>query len=109
MTTQPSELDQALIRLEVTLRSIDLWSMPYPDASAFDSREPFCVDTMALPQWLRYVFIARLRAIIEAQRPLPATCQVAPAAEACLQHAKPNTRLLVVEAIADVDRIITET
>ncbi|SDM01802.1 Uncharacterized conserved protein YqcC, DUF446 family [Modicisalibacter muralis] len=102
------ELDQALTRLEATLRSVDLWNTPYPDAEAFDSQEPFCVDTMTLPQWLRYVFIARLRALVEGQRPLPATCQVAPAAEAYLQHAKPSTRLLVVEAIADVDRIVTQ-
>lgn len=106
--TVDSELDRALLHLEATLRGVDLWNMPYPDADAFDSREPFCVDTMALPQWLRYVFIARLRALIEARRPLPATCQVAPAAEAYLQQAKPSTRRLVVEAIADVDRIVTE-
>ena len=108
MTREPSELDQALTRLEATLRSVDLWNTACPDSEAFDSSEPFCLDTMTMPQWLRYVFIARLRALMDAQRSLPATCQVAPAAEAYLQHAKPSTRLLVVEAIADVDRIVTQ-
>lgn len=108
MTTAHRELDQALTHLEATLHSVDLWNMPYPDAGAFDSREPFCVDTMTLPQWLRYVFIARLRALVEGGRPLPATCQVAPAAEAYLQQAEPSTRLAVIEAIAEVDRIVTQ-
>lgn len=103
-----NELDQALAQLESTLRSVDLWNTPCPDAEAFESREPFCVDTMELPQWLRYVFIARLQALVDAQATLPATCQVAPAAEAYLQHAAPSTRLLVVEALAEVDRIVTE-
>lgn len=106
--TPHSELDQALTRLESTLRSVDLWSMPCPEAAAFESREPFCVDTMELPQWLRYVFIARLQAMVEAGATLPATCQVAPAAEVYLKDAQPNTRLRVVEALAEVDRIVTE-
>lgn len=106
--TPHTELDQALSRLEATLRSVDLWSTPCPEAEAFESREPFCLDTMELPQWLRYVFIARLQALVDAEGRLPATCQVAPAAEAYLQHAKPSTRALVIKAIADVDRVITE-
>lgn len=106
--TPHTELEQALNHLEATLRSVDLWSTPHPAAEAFSSQEPFCVDTMELPQWLRYVFIARLRALVEAEASLPASCQVAPAAEAYLQKAQPSTRLLVVEAIAEVDRVITE-
>lgn len=106
--TPHTELDQALSRLESTLRSVELWNTPRPDAEAFDSREPFCVDTMELPQWLRYVFIARLQAMVDAGATLPATCQVAPAAEVYLKDAKPSTRLPVVKAIAEVDRIVTE-
>lgn len=106
--TPHAELDQALSHLEATLRDADLWHTAYPEAEAFDSQEPFCLDTMDLSQWLRYVFIARLQALVAAEGRLPATCQVAPAAEAYLQHAKPSTRRLVVEAIADVDRIVTE-
>ncbi|MCG7600309.1 YqcC family protein [Halomonas sp. McH1-25] len=106
--TPHAELDQALSQLESTLRSVDLWNTPRPDAEAFDSREPFCVDTMELPQWLRYVFMARLQALVDARGPLPATCQVAPAAEAYLQNAKSSTRRMVIEAVAEVDRIVTE-
>ncbi|SHE28863.1 Uncharacterized conserved protein YqcC, DUF446 family [Modicisalibacter ilicicola DSM 19980] len=106
--TPHTELGHALARLEATLSSVDLWRTPCPEATAFDSQEPFCLDTMELPQWLRYVFIPRLQALVDTEAALPVTCQVAPAVEAYLQHAKPSTRALVVKAVADVDRIVTE-
>ncbi len=106
--TAHQNLDQALDELEAALRSVDLWSTARPDPEAFDSAQPFCVDTMDLAQWLRYVFIARLQALVDARAPLPATCEVAPAAEAYLQHSRPSNRAVVVAAVAEVDRIVTE-
>lgn len=104
------QLDEALRRLEATMKAADMWQMPQPPAEAFDSHQPFCVDTMELPQWLRFVFIARLDALIDAEGPLPQTCDVAPAAEVYLKqaHARPSHLLLVVKAIEEVDRVITE-
>ncbi|GAA5170447.1 MULTISPECIES: YqcC family protein [Halomonadaceae] len=106
--TAHQQLDQALSGLESALRSVDLWNTACPDPRAFDSVQPFCVDTMDLAQWLRYVFIARLQALVDAQGPLPASCEVAPAAEAYLQNSKPSDRAVVVAAIAEVDRIVTK-
>ncbi|GEK49224.1 YqcC family protein [Halomonas pacifica] len=104
------ELDHALERLEATLKAADLWSASRPPASAFDSRQPFCVDTMELPQWLRYVFIARLSAVVEAEGSLPPNCEVAPAAEVYLKQSgvRASNLLLVVKAIEEVDRVINE-
>jgi uncharacterized protein YqcC (DUF446 family) len=106
--TPHAELEQALRDLEATLKSVDLWRTPQPEAAAFDSTEPFCLDSMELPQWLRYVFIPRLQALVDAQAPLPATCQVAPAVEAYLHNARASTRQLVVQAVTEVDRIVTK-
>ncbi|WP_043530231.1 YqcC family protein [Litchfieldella xinjiangensis] len=104
------ELDEALRRLEATMKASNLWQMSQPSAEAFDSQQPFCVDTMALPQWLRFVFIARLDALVEARGPLPTSCDVAPAADMYLKQsdARPSERLLLVKAIEEVDRVITE-
>ncbi|MGC3872633.1 YqcC family protein [Halomonas sp. GXIMD04776] len=106
--TPHTELEHALTRLEATLSSVDLWRTPQPEAMAFNSQEPFCVDTMELPQWLRYVFIPRLQTLVDAKAALPVSCQVAPAVEVYLQQSKPSTRALVVKAVADIDRIVTE-
>ncbi|MFG6667567.1 YqcC family protein [Halomonas sp. HNIBRBA4712] len=103
-------LDQALRELEAAMKAADLWRMPAPEASAFESQQPFCVDTMSLPQWLRFVFIARLDALVDASGPLPAKCEVAPAMAAYLQKEKvrASDQLLVVQAVERVDKLVTE-
>ncbi|SDL07610.1 Uncharacterized conserved protein YqcC, DUF446 family [Franzmannia pantelleriensis] len=104
-------LDQALRELEATLKAADLWRVEQPSAEALASQQPFCVDTMELPQWLRYVFVARLDALVDAEAPLPASCSVAPAADVYLRQAQVQAHhlLLVVKAIENVDRVVTES
>ena len=104
------QLDQALRDLEATLKAADLWRVESPSAEALASQQPFCIDTMELPQWLRYVFVARLTALVDAKAPLPASCSVAPAAEVYLRQAgvPAHHLVLVVKAIERVDRTVTE-
>ncbi|MCG6659261.1 YqcC family protein [Halomonas campisalis] len=108
--TVHEELDVALRRLEATLKATDMWRMERPDAEAFDSQQPFCIDTMTPLQWLRFVFIARLDALIEVRGPMPAKCDVAPAMEAYLvqRGVRARDRLLIAKAVEEVDRLITE-
>ncbi|MEQ5802765.1 YqcC family protein [Halomonas sp. H10-9-1] len=108
--TVHDELDQALRRLEATMKAANLWRMETPDPAAFDSQQPFCLDTMVLPQWLRFVFIARLDALVEQRAALPARCDVAPALEAFLaqQGVRASDRLLLRQAVEEIDRLVTE-
>lgn len=103
------ELERAVEDLEATLKAASLWQVETPAPAAFASRQPFCVDTMSLPQWLRFVFVARLHALIEAQAPLPEKCDVAPAVAAYLQQQRARTsdRLLVVQSVERLDEMIT--
>ncbi len=108
-THQP--LQTALLELEASMKAANLWRMPTPDADAFASQQPFCIDTMSLPQWIRFVFIPRLNALIEAQAAMPAKCEVAPAVAAYLlqQEKTPaHHQLLVVRAVEKVDQLVTE-
>ncbi|MWJ29341.1 YqcC family protein [Halomonas sediminis] len=108
--TEYQQLEIALQRLETALEEAGLWRMTPPEASAFTSKQPFCVDTMTLPQWLRFVFIPRLGALAEAQGSLPARCEVAPALETYLQQANvPATeRVAILRTVEEVDRLVTE-
>lgn len=108
--TVHDELEVALRRLEATMKAINLWRMERPSPAAFESQQPFCIDTMALPQWLRFVFIARLDALVEARAPLPDKCEVAPAVDAYLvqEGVRINDRLLLCKAVEEVDRLVTE-
>jgi len=102
------ELARALRELETTLINADFWDEARPAPSALESRQPFCVDTMSLPQWLRYVFIARLQALVDARAELPASCAVAPAMEIWLKDEPASRREPVIRELATVDRIVTQ-
>ena len=47
------------------------WASERPNASAFQSTQPFCFDTMSFAQWLQFVFMQRLLALVQQQQPLP--------------------------------------
>lgn len=94
LLTQLGELEQALVEL-------DLWTELPPSEEAMQSIEPFAVDTMAFNQWLQWIFIPRLRALVEASAVLPQGSDVATMAEywcglKCLQG---NRLIQAVEAI----------
>ncbi|MEM8560713.1 MAG: YqcC family protein [Pseudomonadota bacterium] len=78
MTTALAEL---LIDVEAQLRIMDLWDEKPPPVSALASDQPFCFDTLTLPQWLQFVFLPRVYELLEAGEPLPQRCGIAPMAE----------------------------
>ncbi|MBA2780000.1 YqcC family protein [Billgrantia kenyensis] len=108
--TVHDELDVALRRLEATMKATNMWRMSTPAPEAYESQQPFCIDTMELPQWLRFVFIARLDALVEARAPMPATCEVAPVVDTYLaqQGSRASDRLLMCKAVEEIDRLVTE-
>lgn len=79
--TQSQQLNQLLQELEATMKQCQLWNTTPPAPEAFLSKEPFCVDTMSFTEWLQWVFIGRLRALIEANSAFPKGSQVAILAE----------------------------
>lgn len=70
-----------LIELETELKRQQLWSDMPPDAAAMASTAPFCCDTMALEQWLQFIFLPRLQALLDAQLALPTKVSILPMAE----------------------------
>ncbi|HQY71980.1 MAG TPA: YqcC family protein [Pseudomonadales bacterium] len=67
--------------LEAVLRSRLLWDAGEPSPEALASTQPFCIDTLDFPQWLQFVFLPRMQALLDADLPLPAQCAVAEMAE----------------------------
>lgn len=70
-----------LLQLEAELRRLQLWEEQPPPAELLASTEPFCVDTLTLPQWLQFVFLPRMTELVGEARPLPDKCGIAPMAE----------------------------
>ncbi|HEX5793884.1 MAG TPA: YqcC family protein [Rheinheimera sp.] len=70
-----------LIALETELKQQQLWCAMPPDAAAMASTAPFCCDTMTLEQWLQFIFLPRMQALLDAQSALPGKISVLPMAE----------------------------
>lgn len=79
-------LADVLLELERELRALGLWSPQPPSTADLSSQEPFCLDTLDFEQWLQWVFIPRMAAIIEAGGSMPPGCNIQPMAEESLAH-----------------------
>ncbi|OCG42324.1 hypothetical protein A9G25_02685 [Gilliamella sp. Bif1-4] len=74
LLTQKSQGQKLLNQLEQIieeLQKIDLWQTIPPNPNAFLSQEPFAIDTMQAHEWLQWIFIPRIQAMIDAKTNLP--------------------------------------
>lgn len=109
MTTDRKQLDQVtdgLLQIEIELRQLDVWESQPPPREAFQSSEPFCLDTMAFPQWLQFVFLERMKVLVENGHPLPAVSGIAPMAEEHFRGRAQSCRSLV-QALEEMDRLLS--
>lgn len=75
------EVAEVLIDVESELRQQALWRSSEPGAEALASTQPFCFDTLSLPEWLQFVFLPRMYGLMESGQRLPEACGIAPMAE----------------------------
>jgi uncharacterized protein YqcC (DUF446 family) len=92
--------------LETTLRRAGLWEFSPPDPAALESVQPFCVDTLDLPQWLQWIFLPRMRALIDARGALPAKCGIAAMAEVRFLGREESEVLGLIELLRQIDAAI---
>lgn len=60
-----------LLEREVSLRLGGKWEQNQPSAAAHSSQPSFCVDILNLGQWLQWIFLPRMKQILEQKQPLP--------------------------------------
>ncbi|WP_275267332.1 YqcC family protein [Pantoea ananatis] len=87
---------QRLEQVEAIMREHDLWQSVAPDDHAFTSQQPFFLDTLQPLEWLQWVLIPRVQAIIGAGQPLPKNVAIAPYFEVALTPGQPGRALLVL-------------
>lgn len=100
----PALADQLLL-IERELRMLGWWQAEAPSAEALASQQPFCVDTLAFEAWLQWVFLPRMRSILESSAPLPAASGILPMAEESFRGREGESRALLV-ALGEFDRLI---
>ena len=97
---QSNQRERALIAvidaLEAELRRMQLWEYAPPSDTQLASTQPFCVDTLALSQWLQWLLIPRMRRIFAGEGNLPTRSAIRPYAEDCFEHLDDPSALLVL-------------
>ncbi len=71
MSTQHSLLASYLLKLENALQQHALWSAGSPSQQQLSSLQPFCLDTLTIEQWLQFILIPRLSALLATGAELP--------------------------------------
>ncbi len=85
--------------IEVELRRQEVWLPMPPSVEAMASTTPFCMDTMAFSQWLQWIFVPRVRAIIDGGGTLPKGSNIKSYAEEALtiERLEGERLLLIIE------------
>lgn len=96
MTLHDSVREQLNI-IEALLRKYDHWQTTPPQASVFESTQPFCMDTLEPLEWLQWVLIPRMHALLDSGQPLPQSFAVAPYYEIALDTSHPSRDDVVLE------------
>lgn len=76
--TRYAKVSACLDGIARELERLDLWQTQEPSPELLESTQPFCIDTLELPQWLQFVFLAKMYFLVEQKMPLPDRCAIAP-------------------------------
>ncbi|WP_435247618.1 YqcC family protein [Vibrio sp. nBUS_14] len=69
--TAATKLPLLLQQLEQQMRQCSLWSSLPPSDEALASVEPFAIDSLQPEEWLQWIFIVKINAMMDAQMSLP--------------------------------------
>lgn len=105
MDTRMPAIAEQLLLIERELRVQGWWAEQSPSAQALASREPFCVDSMAFEQWLQWIFLPRMKQILEAGGELPGVSGIQPMAEQVYSDRSEQAAELI-RLLGEFDRLI---
>ncbi len=101
-SAQAHEIAALLGALEIALRESGLWGGVAPSAECLASPLPFCVDTLRINEWLQWVFLPRMRALLRARAAMPVGCAIHPIATEQLGGEREAAPVLALLARIDV-------
>ena len=108
MDARVNALAEHLLLNERELRVLGWWQEQAPSAEALASQEPFCVDTLTFEQWLQWIFLPRMKQLLEAGAALPSVSGIQPMAEMVYREQSGLARRLL-ELLGEFDRLLTRT
>ncbi len=99
------QIAEHLLLIERELRALGWWSEVPPSEHKLSSSEPFCVDTLEFEQWLQWIFLPRMKHILEQDMPLPNASGILEMAEMVYTTRQRETQNLQ-RLLAQFDRLI---
>lgn len=81
-----TQVRQQLNELQIALRLHQLWEENAPSAEKLASQQPFAIDTLSATQWLQWIFIPRMHALLDAEAELPKGFAISPYLEESLKN-----------------------
>ncbi len=106
MTEKIQQIEHYLFEVEVELRRLNYWQEGPPTADALSSELPFCHDTLKFTQWLQFVFLRRMKMLLESSAKLPSVCGIAPYAEEYFKTSNDDVSVLL-EHLKALDKLLT--
>lgn len=101
MPTQ-HQVSALLAQLEAQMSALQLWQASSPSQAALSSEQPFAIDTLEPNEWLQWIFIVRINALIEQNQPLPTGFEILPYFEQVWKNQQEMETLL--ETLAQLDK-----
>ncbi|MGS0727285.1 YqcC family protein, partial [Shewanella sp. 0m-11] len=101
------ETSEKLDALEAELAKQDLLSLHAPSLEALASTTPFACDVMPFEHWLQFIFLPKMRYMLDNNIPLPKAMAIAPMA----QHvwaSEPKLQNLI-SILTDLDALLSQT
>lgn len=94
-----------LLLIERELQVQGWWGEEAPSDEALASTVPFAVDTLSFEQWLQWIFLPRMKIIIELGHPLPSASGILIMAETVFVDRPEQSRELL-RLLAEFDQLI---
>ncbi|HLP44106.1 MAG TPA: YqcC family protein [Candidatus Nanoarchaeia archaeon] len=66
-----TQISEKILQIESEMKKLGMWQdEPLPE-SAFTCKEAFCADSMTFPQWLQFVLIPQVQAVLAGEGVFP--------------------------------------
>lgn len=100
---------EKLQHLEDEMKAKALWGELPPSPEAFESKEPFSIDTMEALEWLQWVLIPQLHTIIGQGAVLPSNFAIAPYFEEVYKHDQEARFVVLLDHLRELDGLFQFT
>lgn len=81
-----TKIKQHLTDLQLAMHTHNIWEATAPSLEDLANDQPFCIGTLSATQWLQWIFIPRMNALLDAGADLPRNFSITPYLEEALKE-----------------------